>query len=179
MEDFSFDADANVDDSRELIAPGNYQLRVEKAEVVTTKAGNGRLVKLGFAVLGPTCAGRWLFDQFVVEHTSEAAARIGKGKLSECSRALQLPKWSSVNELVGQVCEAKIGIVDDDFYGQKNEVKKYIVPASHKGAAASNPERDRHRNVAFEARGGALASVSGQKRPEPPAHVYDDTDVPF
>lgn len=179
MEEYSFDADQNVDESRENIPPGSYTLRVEKAEIARTKAGNGRMVKLGFAVLGPTCIGRWIFDQFVVEHPNADAQRIGKGKLSECSRALRTPKWNSVTELVGQTCDAKIGIVDDDFYGQKNEIKKYTVPAAYKGAPASNPERDRHANTAFEARGGALASVSGHRRPEPPPHAYDDTDVPF
>lgn len=171
--DYAFDADENIDETRETIPNGNYTLRVTQADLVETKARNGKLVKLAFEILGPTCTGRWVFDQFVVEHVNDDAQRIGKGKLSECTRALRTPKIQSLSELVGQTCDAKIAVVDDPNYGPKSEIKRYLVPAAYKGAAAANPARD-------AVTVGKHTTVAGVRPPAPPPHAYDDDgSVPF
>lgn len=173
--DYAFNADENIDESRETIPAGTYTLRVTQADLVETKARTGKMVKIAYEILGPTCSGRWVFDQFVVEHINADAARIGRGKLSECTRALRTPSIKSLSELVGQTCDAKIAVVDDPTYGPKSEIKRYQVPAAYKGAAASNPVRNQAPPMPqFRTGGGSPLPPAPH-----PAESYSDDDVPF
>lgn len=167
-QDFNFDADAHVDESRETIEPGSYTLRVVEASFVATKAGNGRMIKLAYEILGPRFSGRWVWDQIVVDHPNADAVRIGLGKLSELSRALRTPKWKRPSELIGQTCDAKIVVTNDPGFGEKNEIKKYVVPAAMKGAPSANPAK-------VAAQGGKHTERTFQASPP---EAYDD-DVPF
>lgn len=170
-----FDAEEHADDSRDVVEAGMYTLRVADTRIDQTKSGSGELLKIGFEILGPRFSGRWVWDQFIVRHTSSEALRIGLGRLSECSRALRTAKWRNERELIGQTCDARIVVIDDPTYGPKNEIKRYQVPAAYKGSAAANPHRDD-----LDRRGGALRDVMSRQpptRPEPPP--LGDDDIPF
>ena len=173
-----FDADQHVDDSREVIGPGTYDLRVTKVEMASTKRGDGELIKVGFEILGPRFSGRWIWDQFLTRHPSPDAQRIGLGRLSELSRALRMPRWEHEQDLVGLTCEARVVVVEDGEYGPKNEIKRYTVPASHKGAPASNPHRDAPPSQRHQERSYGPANPPPYEPPIRAQSQYHD-DVPF
>ena len=85
--------DINIDDiqptsSFELIPDGKYLAEVIASEVVPTKKGNGRILKLTFSILQGDYMGRKVFQNLNIENPSETAQAIALGQLSGLCRAV-------------------------------------------------------------------------------------------
>ena len=124
------------------IPKGNYIMRITQADVVDTKAGDGKMVKLRLDVEGPSNVGRVIFDQILVASTpaKQEAVDIGRAKfgaLCEACGFTDAPP-SDTSQLIGHVVEAYIKIEPaKNGYDARNGVGSYSRAAAGSGSDAS------------------------------------------
>lgn len=112
---------------------GWYYGRITEAEVQDTKAGNGKMVFVRLDIEGPKGAGRVVFDRMLVQHPSEEAVEIGRGRFGAlCVAAGFETKPNDTKELLGKTVGAKLGIEKSEEYGDRNTVDTY---REHEGGA--------------------------------------------
>jgi hypothetical protein len=107
------------------IPKGTYRVKVVQADTKPTKAGNGSMLKVRLDVLGPQHAGRVVFDDILVKHTSEDAQRIGRERFATLCRAAGIANPKDTSVLVGKEVDAFIKVETDAQYGDRNRVSFY------------------------------------------------------
>lgn len=121
------------------VPPGEYVVKVDSTEVKVSKAGN-EMVSVMFEILGPTHAGRKLFDQFVLKN--EVAMKRLKSLATAAGH--RNPNWiSDSDELHGLECIVKVKVDDQENtgYEPKNVISSF-KPLNRDGAQqppASSP----------------------------------------
>jgi hypothetical protein len=68
------------------VEEGDYLLRMNRVELAP--CNNGKMVKASFQVVNGDYKNRLIFENFLVEHTSEKAEKIGKERLSKYLQAV-------------------------------------------------------------------------------------------
>jgi hypothetical protein len=129
-----------------------FQVSIHGCDLAQTKNGKGWMVKIRFDVFGPSHAGRVVFDQMLIKHTSETAERIGREKLCEILAAVGINSTptsrSEFSQLVGKQLDVRF----------KTEKSEGYDPKSVIGRAK------KHSNGSTSA---------------PPSQSFNDSDVPF
>ena len=128
-----YDTDKAAESATTNFAPvpkGTYRVKVTKAELTKTKAGDGEMVKIRLDILGPTNAGRVIFDDILIVHPKEEAQSIGRTRMATLSRACALRNPKNTELLVGKEVDAFIKVETDAQYGDKNKVSFYSTPAN-------------------------------------------------
>lgn len=133
------------------IPKGTYRVKVVGVEPKETKAGNGQMLKVRLDVLGPQHAGRVVFDDILVEHTTADAQRIGRERFATLCRAAGLKNPKNTEPLLGKEVDAFVKVETDKEYGDRNRVGFYSAPKGFSGA------------------NGATGASAG----------FEDDDVPF
>ena len=127
----------------EPIPAGDYQGKIVGSEVKATASGSGQYLKIEIEVLGPSCAGRKVFDHLNIQNDSPEAERIGRAQLSALCHAIGVLRVSDSNQLHEKPFAFKVAIEKDATgqYGDKNKVKGYkkIEGAIPAFPAASSP----------------------------------------
>ena len=123
--DFSAKADEVKDQDFAPIPDGWYRVEVKKAELKMTKDGTGQYINVQYSVLGPSFAGRIVFDILNVRNNSADAERIGLAQLKKLKLAVGLPALTDTDQLIGRTLEIDVRTRKSDQYGDKNEVKSY------------------------------------------------------
>jgi hypothetical protein len=137
--DFSAKADAVQDQDFQPIPDGWYRVEVKKAELKATKDGNGQYINVQYSVMGPSHAGRVVFDIINVRNASAEAERIGLAGLKRLKLAVGLPSLTDTDQLVGRNLEIDVKTQKSADYGDKNVVKAYRSPeGSAMPAAVAN-----------------------------------------
>lgn len=70
----------------EPLSDGDYLVRMNRVEV--KPCNNGRMVSAGFQVVNGEAKGRLVFENFLIEHTSDKAVEIGTEKLGKYLEAI-------------------------------------------------------------------------------------------
>lgn len=111
----------------EPIPAGDYIGKVVSSEIKPTASGTGEYLKIEIEVLGPTFAGRKVFDQLNIRNENTEAERIGRSQLSALCHAIGVLRVSDSNELHGKPFSFKTTIEKDATgqYGDKNKIKGY------------------------------------------------------
>lgn len=133
------DFDANTVEPNqpfEVLPAGDYIGRIVSSEIKPTASGSGEYLKLEIEVLGPTGAGRKVFDQINIRNESAEAERIGRGQLSALCHAIGVLRVRDSQELHGKPFTMKIVVKEDAQYGKKNQIKGY---KKAEGAPAVSP----------------------------------------
>lgn len=174
-----FDAEEHKDTGFEALPKGNYVVMIDKAETKYTKNGKGEMLVLEVIVHDGPYRGKRLWDRFTISHTeSDAAVKIGLGKLSACSRSVGMPRWRNERELVGRVGEVTVGVDKED--ATRNEIKGWVVrDRAAQQAPTSNPAKSQH----YAPPGYAQQQPVGHGGPPPahaapPAHYGPPTSAP-
>lgn len=130
-----------------------YNLVIEKAELKTTKAGNGKGVSMTFSIVDGEFAGRKLFNWFNYESQSEKAQKIGRAQLAGLARACnggEDVKIDNPNDFIGWVCSADVYV--DVCGGMKgedvNKIRKFGIVSAAKAVGSSDPEQMVSQNFA-------------------------------
>lgn len=89
-------------DGFEPITPGWYPAEIEKAEVKTTNAGDGKYLKLQFLILGDKYANRKAFTNINLSNPNEKAVEIGMRELASLAIACNLKGVQDSEEFVGK-----------------------------------------------------------------------------
>lgn len=118
--------DEEGDGSFEPLPPGTYRAQVDDASLVTTKAGNGKMIKVTLKITGPTHAGRLAWDQMVVAHPNATASSIGQLRFASLCVACGFEaKRPRLHELIGRPISVRLGIEKSEQYGDRNKVTEY------------------------------------------------------
>lgn len=128
--DFSFNIDLSGVKTAgpRTIAPGNYKVIADSAEIKQTKSGTGEYISVKFKIIGGKCAGMNLWHSFNIKNQSVKAVEIGLQQLKQfvqCSGAPE--KLTSPVDLVGYKATAVVKIQSDANYGDK-AVIAYFKP---------------------------------------------------
>ena len=75
-----------VDGVFEPLEDGDYLMRMNRVEI--RPCNGGKMVSAGFQVVNGDAKGRLVFDNFLVEHTSEKAEQIGQERLGKYLEAI-------------------------------------------------------------------------------------------
>lgn len=128
------------------IPPGTYTVEVTDSDVTYSKAGNP-MASITFEVLGPSHAGRKLWDHFVLNN--DVALRRLKG-LAEAAGHRNPNYIRDTEELHGLRCTVKVTIEEQEGYQPRNRITSY-KPLERPAAAGTARPTPPARNEAQQA----------------------------
>lgn len=131
-------------ESFEPLPAGKYEAMIIESERVTTKKGDGELLKLVWQITDGEYAGRKVFDRINLLNPNNQAVEIGMRQLSSICRAVGKLRISDSTELHDTPCliDLKVRPAGPDKTGvhrdASNEVKGYeaVAPAAPPAPAA-------------------------------------------
>jgi hypothetical protein len=107
-------------DSFDVLPPGDYAVVIEKAEVKTTKKGDGHYLEICTQITEGPAVKRKLWSRFNIDNPSEVAQRIGQSQLAGLCKATGIAVIRDESELLGKTCIARVKVKDDS-----NEVRAW------------------------------------------------------
>lgn len=173
MSRYSFNVDdaPPPDDKFAPIPLGWYAAEVVGAEKKCTKAGDGAYFNLQWRILGPSHAGRIIFELVMVEHPNPQVVDIGKRSLASMLTAMGRRQMESTDDLHGQPCEIKVGLESSPGYDDKNVVKGHRALSG----AGSQPQPRHGSNGRQAPHPGWQGNGGGRDVPPP----IGDEPLPF
>lgn len=160
---YNFDPEAvpPSDSDFDVIPAGQYDAQITESDVVSTKSGSGRMLKLTWEILSGPFANRKVWQNVNIENQSEKAQEIGQRELANICEATGAGAIRDSQDLHFKPCLVQVGIEPGQGnYPDKNIVKR--VRPYQSGAAA--PQRQ------AVARQPAAKAAGGQpSRAQPPA----------
>lgn len=116
------------------IPKGIYIAQAEKAELKTTKSGDGVFVEIMWRVQGPSYEGACVFDRMNIDNRSERAKQIGLAQMGQLQKAVGA-LFSDTSDIVGRVCQISVAVEADKSgqYEDKNTIRDYLAlaPGQH------------------------------------------------
>jgi hypothetical protein len=109
----------------EPLPAGWYDATITNAEIMATKMGTGKYIKVRYDINGPTHQGRVVFGNLNVLNPNPKADEIGRQQLGEIMRAIGLAKVTDTDQLIGGQISIKLEVKQDEQYGASNEVKGF------------------------------------------------------
>ena len=149
----------------EPLPAGWYTVMVETAEVVDTKARDGKRVKVEFLVTDGEHQGRKLFGGINVVNASSKAQEIGLRELAEFSRACGLVTVRDTSEFVDKTLLVKVALRTDAGHETDNEIKGYKAI----GSGTAKPAAPAPKAAATQAPAAAQAPVNSAPAATKPA----------
>lgn len=111
--------------SYDPLPEGWYSVSVKSCELVTTKKGDGEMLKLAYTVTGPSHQGRVVFGSINIENPSAKAMEIGLRDLNALMAACGIVSLTDTDQFVGCSVEIKLVIRTQPGYEPGNEVRGY------------------------------------------------------
>jgi len=115
----------------ELLEKGQYKMICIESEIKETKNGQGSYIKLCFEVVDNERAGKRVYDSMIIAYTGGkdevATVRIGKAKLAQVTKALNIPVFSfkDTSQLHHKELLCQVEIDDNPGYKPKNVITAY------------------------------------------------------
>lgn len=145
-----FDANAVEPDEGRDFAPlpaGPYEVEITNSEVKDTKNGNGCFLALELTVIGPTNAGRKVWQNITLRNTNAQAEQIGQAQLSALCRSVGILVLNDSDQLFQKMLRVRLGIEPaSGSYQARNKVTAWetmgtptTAPAAARPAANSAP----------------------------------------
>jgi hypothetical protein len=117
----------------EPLPAGWYDATISNAEIMATKMGTGKYIKVRYDINGPTHQGRVVFGNLNVRNPNPKAEEIGRQQLGEIMRAIGLTSLKDTDQMIGGNLSIRLDIRISEQYGNSNEVKGFR--ATHGGSA--------------------------------------------
>ena len=132
-EEFNVDTLPVGNNNFEPLPEGWYNATIANAPLLPTKAGDGKLIAVKYAITGPTHQGRVVFGNLNIKNASTKAEEIGRQQLGEIMRAIGLAKVTDTDQLIGGNLGIKLSVRTGEYAG--NEIKAFralsgAVPAA-------------------------------------------------
>lgn len=139
-----FDSTAVAPDEGRDFSPlpsGAYEVEITGSEVKDTKAGTGCYLSLELTVIGPTCAGRKVWQNITLKNANSEAESIGQAQLSALCRAVGIGVLKDSDQLFGKVVRVRLGLEKGkDGHPDRNKVTAWEAMGGHQpGPSASRP----------------------------------------
>lgn len=147
------------DNNFDCLPAGTYDAQITDSEVVPTKAGDGRILKLTWEVIAGPLANRKFFQNLNIQNPSPKAQEIAQRDLADICEATGAGTISDSQDLHYKPCSVRIAIEKSDNYGDKNVVKR-VKPIG----GTVTPMRQSQPDTARQTRnGGSTASQPAQE----------------
>lgn len=138
-----FDSNAVAPDEGRDFSPlpsGAYEVEIADSEVKDTKAGTGCYLALELTVIGPTGAGRKVWQNVTLKNASAEAESIGQAQLSALCRAVGIPVLKDSDQLFQKVLRVRLGLEKGkDGHPDRNKVTAWEAMGAAATPAASRP----------------------------------------
>jgi hypothetical protein len=121
-----FNTETEEGTSYDLLPPGKYAAEIDDASVVTTKNGEGQLVKLRWRIVEGDCENRVVFQQILIQHTSADAQKFGRQRFKDVASACDIKDpITDLEVLKYKKCSIKVAVEKDKdgVYDDKNIIK--------------------------------------------------------
>lgn len=127
----------------ELLPAGWYTCTISTAELANTKSGTGQKIALRYTVTGPTHQGRVVFGNINIRNQSTKAEEIGRQQLGELMRAINIPRLTDTDQLIGASLSIKVAVREarvDPATGQRYEAQNEVKGFKADGAGSAAPK---------------------------------------
>jgi hypothetical protein len=124
--DESFDLDS-LPVSRPSFDPlpaGWYMASIILAEIQPTKSG-GKMIALRYEIIGPTHAGRIVFNNLNIKNANPKSEEIGRQQLGDIMRAIGLSRLSDTDDFIGGKLSIKVQVTQSEQYGAGNDIRAW------------------------------------------------------
>lgn len=138
-----FEPEKEEGSSFDLIPPGKYRGEIEDAQVVTTKNGNGQMVKLRWKITEGQQENRVVFQNIIVQHTSADAQKFGRRRFKDLCVALNITESvKDLEMLCFKPCLIFVGIEKGSGeYADQNRISR-MLPLPSAGNGGTLPFND-------------------------------------
>lgn len=124
----AFNPDAVHDEERELLPPGMYTAHVMESDLVTTKAGDGQILKLTFEILEGPLAKRRVWENLNIVNRNAQAQDIAQRQLKRLCNAIgHSGVLTDSEQLHFKPMRIRVAVEDDKTgqYAPSNRVKGF------------------------------------------------------
>ncbi len=133
---------AGVEPAKAIIIAGigGVAVVIEGLARAFLKDGSGQYIKIKYQVTGPTHSGRVVFGNINVRNASQKAEEIGRQQLGELMRALNIPRLTDTDQLIGGMLGIKLDVrAATEQYAAQNEVRGFRAGNGMAGMAGDVP----------------------------------------
>ena len=124
----SIDVDSIVPERGDFepLPVGPYMVQITDSDVIDTKAGTGKILKLTLEVMDGAFANRKLWVNLNFKNPNATAQRIAQEQIKQiCDAAGHTGQLTDSEVLHYKPMRAQVVIKKDDQYSDKNEVKRF------------------------------------------------------
>jgi hypothetical protein len=142
-----------------LIPRGQYEAEITSAMAGPTKNGKGYSVALSWTITKGEYENRTVFQNILIQHESEEAAKIGRGKFKDVLIAVGITESvTDLNVLLHRPCTVGITIRQDKNgqYPDRNEIGRVVPLVPHNGPTRDANKEAQKVPAAFTAVNGGL-----------------------
>jgi hypothetical protein len=125
----------------EALPAGWYPVQISNAEIMDTRSGTGKYLKLELEVIGDHHAGRRVFARMNIVNPNPQAVQIAMRELAAVGQALNLAAITDTAELIGGQLQVKLVIKAEAGQEPQNEVKGYKPLGETASPAAQAPRQ--------------------------------------
>jgi len=163
---------STVEDTPNLIPPGEYVAQIIEAENAIPRSGDGQMLKVTWAIVEGECEGRYVWQTLCYDHSSVTARDIAQKALKRICVALDVGVLRDPETLKFKPARVKVGIEVDKNgqYDDKNKIVN-VWPLTDSDGEAAEARTHAPKNDG----GDAAAS---RKPPAPRASVTPATAGP-
>ena len=119
-----------------LLAPGDYQVVVEAAEVKPTKKNDGHYLEVRCQIVDGPSAKRKLWCRMNIINQNAIAQTMARSLLASLCKACGMPQCKDEQRLVGQRCIASVIVRKE-----QNEVREFKSCMAASAVAPTTPPR--------------------------------------
>ncbi len=127
---FSVDEPGTEETRQDPVPPGLYVMIVADSNVVTTKNGSGRYLKLVHEIVEGPYKGRKLFNNLNLWNSNSQTVQIAKSQLNGLCKSCGFQPGFQIQdsvELHNLPFRADVGLdKGDENYGPQNRIKRYV-----------------------------------------------------
>jgi hypothetical protein len=138
-----FNLTDDVVDSFDTLPEGSYLVVAKAGELKSTKAGDGKYIKVELEVIDGQYKGRKLWNMFNVQNPNEVAVKIGRAQMKKFFLAAGAKPEHLANltpeSFAGKVVVAVV-TTEIDSYGEKNVIKDWRTEKGEKVKTDSTPK---------------------------------------
>lgn len=121
-----FDTTNLPKDDFSTLPKGWYPVQITSANIVPTKAGTGKILKLELSIIGGEYAGRKIFDGINIQNPNDKAQEIGRKQLGGLLDAIGLVGERDVSKYVLRQCKASVRVDEGNGdFGPSNKINRY------------------------------------------------------
>ena len=108
------------------IPEGWYKATIKDVQIKDTKDGTGKIMNFRFDIVGPTNAGRVVFNGLNIRNKNPKTEEYALQDLKQIRQALGLGQIKDTNDMIGKNLEIKVAIKEaEGQYEAKNITKGY------------------------------------------------------